>query len=248
MVLSSLKSILQSKQLKYGLDVLLQIGKEKEDEEYARSLGFNSADEVRRSHLGNPLHLYRISLDKLKEFNKTRDPLRETAIQTNVLMYPLWVDGQARSVITVRSSPSGKQWRPTGAGYGEFILLVEKHRTPGADIVILVSDLGLKFLATRIESDFQLIPLSERKNFKRSPGPPALSARETFAKLSEQVSEYDRPLPGTTDDQGQFTKIIRRHYAEENCVSFKIRLHGGRSYPLFGTARVRGEAIRAVRS
>src|SRR5207249_6910814 len=177
-----------------GLEVLRQIGKEKKDEEYAKSLGFNSANEVRRLHLGNPLYLYRVSLIRLKGFQK-RDPLEKLFYNTEILMYPLLVDEKARSVITVKPSPPGKGWHPTGAGYGEFIRLVEKYRTPGADIVILVSDLGLKFLATRTEDEFQLIPLSERKDFGILPGPPALSARETFAKLSLQASKYHQPLP-----------------------------------------------------
>ncbi|MEO7860613.1 MAG: hypothetical protein ABIU05_09230, partial [Nitrospirales bacterium] len=157
------------------------------------SLGFNSVDEVRSAHLGNPLHLYRVPLDRLKGF-QMQDSLEKLLYNTGILMYPLLVDTQARSVITVRSSPFGKGWHPTGAGYGEFIHLVEKHRTPGADIVILVSDLGLKFLATRAEDDFQLIPLSQRTDLEILPGPPALSARETFAKLSLQASKYYQPL------------------------------------------------------
>lgn len=188
-----------------GVEILQQIGKEKEDEEYARSLGFNSADEVRRPQLGNPLHLYRVPLDRLKGFQK-RDSPEKLLYDTEILMYPLLVDGQARSVITVKPTHSGKGWHPTGAGYGEFISLVEKHRTPGADIVILVSDLGLKFLATRAEDDFQLIPLSERKNLEIRPGPPALSARETFAKLSLQASKYDQPLPERKTIRGSSLK------------------------------------------
>jgi hypothetical protein len=121
-------------------------------------------------------------------------------------MYPLLVERQARSVITVRPTHSSKGWHPTGAGYGEFIRLVEKHRTPGADIVILVSDLRLKFLATKAEDDFQLIPLSERKDLEILPGPPALSARETFAKLSLQASKYDQPLPERATIKGSSLK------------------------------------------
>lgn len=177
-----------------GLEVLRQIGKEKEDEEYARSLGFNSADEVRHSHLGDPLYLYRVPLERLKGFQK-QDSLEKLLYNTEILMYPLLVDGQSRSVITVRPDQLGKVWFPTGAGYGEFIRLVEKYRTPGADIVILVSDLGLKFLATRTEDEFQLIPLSKRRDLGIFPGPPTLSARETFATLSLQASKLDQPLP-----------------------------------------------------
>ena len=188
-----------------GLAVLRQIGKEKEDEEYARSLGFNFADEIRHSRLGNPLRLYRVPLDRLKGF-KMQDPLEKMLFNTEILMYPLLVDKQARSVITVRPSSSGKGWHPTGAGYGEFIVLVEKHRTPGADVVILVSDLGLKFLATRTKDDFQLIPLSERKDFEILPGPPALPARDIFAKLSVLASKYDQPLPERKTIKGSSSK------------------------------------------
>lgn len=177
-----------------GLEALRQIGKEKKDEEYARSLGFNSTEEIHQSQLGIPLQLYRVPINRLKGFHK-EDSLTELLYDTEILMYPILVDAQARSVVTVRRSLSGNGWHATGVGYAEFIRLVEKYRTPGADTVMLVSDLGLKFLATRANDEFELIPLSERSDFGLLPGPPKLSARETFAKLSLQASKDAQLLP-----------------------------------------------------
>lgn len=177
-----------------GLEVLRQIGKEKKDEEYAKSIGFNSTEEIHRSQIGAPLHLYRVPINRLKGFHK-EDSLMELLYDTEILMYPILVDGQARSVITVRTSLPGNGWHATGVGYAEFIRLVEKYRTPGADTVMLISDLGLKFLATRANDEFELISLSTRLDFELLPGPPTLSARETFAKLAVQASKHAQPLP-----------------------------------------------------
>lgn len=177
-----------------GLEVLRQFGKERKGEEYAKSIGFNSTEEIHRSQIGIPLHLYRVPIDRLKSFHK-EDSLTELLYDTEILMYPILVNAQARSVITVRRSLSRIGWHATGVGYAAFIRLVEKYRTPGADTVMLVSDLGLKFLATRATDEFELIPLSERSDFGLLPGPPKLSARDTFAKLSLQASKHTYPLP-----------------------------------------------------
>jgi len=190
---------------KIGLEEIYEIGLENEGDAYANTLGFTSAKEMRRSQLGVPLLLYRVPIDRLKGFRAT-DSLINLLFNTETMMYPLLVDGQARSMITVGRSSSWKRWRPTGAGYGEFVRLVEKHRTPGADIVILVSDLRLKFLAFRVAEEFEFIPLTEREDFGILPGPPALSARETFVKLSLHATRSNQPLPGR-----ESTKSISSH-------------------------------------
>jgi hypothetical protein len=170
----------------FARDVLRQIGKEKEDVDYAASLGFDSPEELRRAQIGLPLQVYHISLERLKAFQKDSS-LKTLVNDSRILMYPLLVDRQLKSIMTIEPS-STTGWYPTGVGYVQVATLLQKNRPDGADVLIFVSDLGLKFLGLRpigppSDEDFLVLPLT------LAPGPPPRSARETFAELSAQVSE-----------------------------------------------------------
>src|SRR3954452_4460756 len=69
-------------------------------------LGFESIDEISRVQLGVPIPIFIVPLDRLREYSPGRNP-GDLLVPTNEIRFPLSVDGQVRSSITLRRTNGG---------------------------------------------------------------------------------------------------------------------------------------------
>jgi hypothetical protein len=77
------------------------------------AMGFNSLGEVNSATLGAPLVVFHVRRDKLLAFKPSDDPVGLLSGGDRVL-YPVLVQAQTRSAVTVGRAPGG--WRPVSYG------------------------------------------------------------------------------------------------------------------------------------
>ena len=171
-----------------------------EDNEYAKALGFTSAQEVGRATLGRPFQIYMSSLYRIKQFSSGSD-LAGFMINTRSLIYPLLVDGKPKSSLTVIMDRNSHRWRTTEWGSPKLIDLLERARgmRPQSSLVVLISPqnpLGLRFIGERKEGELLLTPIADIPKLGLTAGQQR-PARDIFLSLVPVANEYtDAQLEG----------------------------------------------------
>jgi hypothetical protein len=83
------------------------------NEQTYRDLGFESAAEAERTALGEPLRVFVVRLDRLRQFAQG-DSARELLTDANRYIYPVLVEGRPRSAVTVELLNG--RWEAVGFG------------------------------------------------------------------------------------------------------------------------------------
>ena len=81
----------------------------------AKRLGFKSSEEVVQARLGIPYLVFRIQVERLKGFQVGDDP-ESLLIDEHRMIYPLLVQNQVRSSLTVTHLKKEGKWRATRRG------------------------------------------------------------------------------------------------------------------------------------
>lgn len=171
-----------------------------EDDEYAKALGFSSALEAGRATLGRPFPIYMSRLLWLKNFSSGRD-LIDFMINTRSLIYPLLVDGNPKSSLTVTEDRKSHRWLTTEWGSPKLIDLLERARgmRPQSSLVVLISPqnpLGLRFIGERKEGELLLTPIADIPKLGLTAGQQR-PARDIFLSLVPVANQYtDSQLGG----------------------------------------------------
>jgi hypothetical protein len=129
----------------------------------------------------------------------SHDPITQL-IDTHEIIFPLLVEKQPRSSLTISELEPGKGWIVWKEGRTTLIRLIEWYRTSEVDNLVQISQLGLRFLGKRDkthENELVLIPLGDRSEFGIQAGQPVL-ARDLFFELSKKS-----PIPYTGGQTGQ---------------------------------------------
>ncbi len=158
----------------------------------AKDLGFQSAAEATDSQtsLGPPFSIVRVRVNLLRDFHiGTTDPLMMLEFGGEFI-YPVAVNNQVRSSLTVTEIRSGFQseptWRTTEWGSRHLIQHLEAARktTPGSSssFALLIPELGQYFLGNLVGSKIFLIPLNSDRILGLEYGVP-LAAEIVFDKL-----------------------------------------------------------------
>lgn len=163
-----------------------------------KQLGFDSPDEVSSATLGQPIQVYMVKLDQLREYKSGTDP---NALLTNInqLQYPVMVREQVRSAIGVGQA-DGK-WKATGFGNASLARQVAAARKaePAASaqgassqpMLIHVAALGLYFVASRgADGKLMMTPLVDNPSFNMRAGAP-IPAEQVFTTLSPLAQQYN---------------------------------------------------------
>jgi hypothetical protein len=166
-----------------------------------RSMGFESLDEVQSASLGEPLPVYMVRLDKLREFQPGGDPEKLLG-EIGQQLYPVLVNGAPRSAVVVEKQ--GEQWSPVSYGGANLVKALGQRRSEHAATMktaapayfeVHVAALNLYFLGYRQESKLMLIPLVDDPQYKFTAGTP-VPAADAFAALvpAAKAVPNDKPL------------------------------------------------------
>lgn len=157
-----------------------------------KELGFESASEPARASLAEPLHVFVVSLDQLREYQVGRDP-NALLSDANQIHYPVNVGDQPRCSIVVEDV-DGK-WKAASIGNAGLAKQISEVRkgvaASPADSIVQVRALGLYFIGHRgAENKLTLTSLvaTEAANLRAGATQPA---DEVFAALAPLARKYN---------------------------------------------------------
>lgn len=159
-----------------------------------KAMGFDSADEVKSAALADPLPVYHIPLDRLREYKAGTDP-NSLLNDVGQMMYPVVANAQTRSSIVVARQGDG--WKEARFGGPSLIKALSQARerdnaTSGAGsyIVVQVPGLSQYYLGRRVENRLVLIPVMDMPESKFKAGV-AVPAEELLQSLVVLAQRYN---------------------------------------------------------
>ncbi len=138
------------------------------NEQNYRAMGFDTVDEVKQAQLGQPFATFNIGLEQLKGY-QTGANANSVLTQNSETIYPVTVNGQVKSSVTVVQKAGG--YEPSSFGNAEIVKGLSRYRTgenAANDFVVRVPALNMYFLAKRVENQLFLTPIVDdpRLNLK----------------------------------------------------------------------------------
>jgi hypothetical protein len=163
-----------------------------------KAMGFESLDEVKAAALGEPLALFYVRLDQLREFQPGTDP---NTLLTDVgqMIYPVTVREQTRSSIVVaKTEETWKAVRFGGPNLIKAVAEVRKGSPPSttaapavsASFLVEVPALKVYFLGSRSDQRLTLTPLLDDPTVKFKAGVP-MPAEEALGALVPIAKAYN---------------------------------------------------------
>jgi hypothetical protein len=155
-----------------------------------RSLGFESADEVKNAQLGQPLQVFNIGLDKLKSAAHNADAA-SLLTQSPETIYPVTVQGAVRSSVTIVRKQEG--YAPSSFGNAEIIKALSRFRRPENgqnEFVLRIPAFNMYFLARRVENQTIVVPVLDDPRIKMKTGEavPLSSVLETLRSIANEYN------------------------------------------------------------
>ena len=164
------------------------------DDQNFRDLGFESRDEAATATLGEPIRVYLVRLDQLRDFQPEGDASK-LLTDTSEIIFPVLSNGQARSSITLART-DGK-WTSAAFGGASVIKQIAKVRsglTPpqgGAAAFVKVPALNVYFVSqVGAGAELMLTPLTDQPDYRLKEGG-TVSAREAFLALVPAAKAHD---------------------------------------------------------
>ena len=122
--------------------------RKEEEEEYAKALGFDSAQEAGNAKRGGSLYIYTARLDQFKNFS---GGLRALLRDTSSYIVTLQINGSPKSSVTVAIDPQTNKWHAVEWGNRHLIKLLEQQRQlhSGITFYLVISPAnpwGLRFV------------------------------------------------------------------------------------------------------
>lgn len=156
------------------------------EENYA-VMGFGSVEEVASARLGEPLQVFYVPLNQLKEYQPGSD-VESLLVNSDRVYYPVNVDEQLRSTIVV--SGTNDDWRATEYGNPNLMRALAEVREGGEEFVVWVPALNLYFIGFRSDDILFLTPIQSDTKFKFRAGG-TLSAEEVFARIQPAAEDQE---------------------------------------------------------
>jgi hypothetical protein len=173
------------------------------------AMGFDSPEQVSQATLGDPISVYNVGIDQLRDYTGSSDP-DSLLVDTHRLSYPVIAAGHGRTLITVEMK-NGK-WQFVSFGdqsVARNLVRVrnDKASAPGGSpatkfFMVRVKALFLTFLADRVEgTGLRLVPLNASEELKLSP-----AFRDNHAFLTENPN-FNAEKEGSKKAQDVFAGL-----------------------------------------
>jgi hypothetical protein len=151
------------------------------------ALGFASPGDVRHATLGEPLQIYQVRLDALREFTGKDNP-ETLLVDVRRSLFPVKVSDRVATAIFVMGAHDG--WRASELGNAAVAQLVSRYRHGASDFVVYVPALQAYFVADRLEGRLVLTSLMDDPRTKLGAGE-TLPANLVFIRLQQAASDYN---------------------------------------------------------
>lgn len=161
-----------------------------------KSLGFDSREQVKMARLGTPIADYMVYLSELKEY-QTERPAAELLHATGRLIYPLKVNQNVQSAVTVTTDK--ESWKLESFGASQQIRQLAEQRTTFArteghaekDLFqVRIPALQLMFVGLERTGKIYLAPLYDMPLYGLKKGT-RYSAEQVFKKLVDAARKHN---------------------------------------------------------
>lgn len=166
------------------------------NEQNVKSMGFNSLEEVSKASLGGAIPVCQVKLKDLRNYTTSVDPM-DLITTTNKVIYPILVNAQLRSAITLERGP--EMWKATRYGGVNLTRLLIKSMaltsetsksTQSNQFTIEIPAFNMVFTAYKRTNELFLLPIINDRRLKLTNGTP-LSARDLFNRLVPVAERYN---------------------------------------------------------
>jgi hypothetical protein len=160
------------------------------------ALGFESVEEVNRAQIEQPMPIFMVRLDGLRRYSPGQNPA-DLLVQTNEVRFPISVDGQVRSSLTLRLTNGG--WEVARVGRPQLTSrLVEIMQPPGlatqipsgAFFEVSIPALNLEFVGRRQGSSILLVSVVSEPRYDLQAGV-AIDAGQVFERLAPFAQQLE---------------------------------------------------------
>jgi hypothetical protein len=157
------------------------------NEQNYKGMGFDSVDEVKQAELAPPLDVYNIGLDQLRAY-KVGENADSLLTKTSETIYPVAVNGQVKSSVTIVKKNEGYQ--PSSFGNAPIVKDLTRYRKEESDFAVRVPALNMYFLARHVENHLLLTPIVEDPRLKLHAGE-AVPAETVLEQLVPIANAYN---------------------------------------------------------
>jgi hypothetical protein len=157
-----------------------------------------STEEAAKTTRGKKLKVFMVGLDKLKTF-KPGDNTKKILIDTNEIVYPVYVDSVLKTSLSIRKRAGG--WKNASMGGSEIRFLEPVRKTHAkankinetAYFIVRVPAMYLNFLGYYKKGDLYLIPTHEHPDLELDLGK-GISADDVYIKIQPLVDKFKNIL------------------------------------------------------
>ncbi|WP_143299280.1 hypothetical protein [Candidatus Brocadia sapporoensis] len=161
-----------------------------------KAMGFESLDKVSAVALGEPIRVFLVQLDQLREYKPGSDS-NKLLIDADKIIYPFTAREQIRSSVVVEKIQGA--WNATNFGGPHLIKILANIRRNASDstgipvssyIAVQVPALNLYFIGHCTDKELMLTPLLDDPSFGFKAGR-TISAIDVFTAILPSVKEHN---------------------------------------------------------
>lgn len=166
------------------------------NEQNYKAMGFESLDEVSAVALGEPIRVFLVRLDQLREYQPGSDP-GKLLTDVDKIIYPFTVKEQVRSSVVVEKVQG--TWSATNFGGPQLIKILANIRKNASEsagipissfIAVHVPALNLYFVGHRTDNELMLTPLLDDPGFEFKAGR-TMPANDVFSAILPSAREHN---------------------------------------------------------
>lgn len=150
-------------------------------------LGFNSPEDARRASLGEPMSVFLIRLDTLRNMTEETN-LENLLVDVRRAFYPVEIDKRVATSLVVTQHPDG--WRATDFGNGAIARAVTRYRVNQSDFLVHAAAFKVYFIGRKEEGTLTFTPIMDDQRFGFRAGE-TLSAERAVVALRQAAQEYN---------------------------------------------------------
>jgi hypothetical protein len=164
------------------------------DEHNYKQLGFDSPAQLKQAMLGQPLDIYIVGLDKLRQWGGEEGSdalvLQSKSEET---VYPVLVGEQVKSTVSIFRQTAG--YRPATFGNAEIARTLTRYRQGEADFIVRVPALGMYFIGRKAGDQVVLTPVRVDSRLPDFPPGRPVPSVQLLKQLGLLAKRPDAELP-----------------------------------------------------
>ena len=165
-----------------------------EDEENNKESGFDSVEQVEQATLGQPLEVYFVRLDKLREWNGEAPDALVLQSKSEETVYPVLVDKQMKSTVSIFRDAAAA-YRPATLGNAEIARTLAQYGQGQGDFIVRVPAFGMYFIGRRAANQVELTPVRADSRLPDFPPGKPVPSVQILQQLVPLAKSMDAGLP-----------------------------------------------------